>query len=68
MSTANGAEGPRAGLYIAIRLHIRQTIHINIILIQVRVLGMEMMDRASFTKNLDRAYRIDALPPQMARV
>jgi len=68
VSTANGAEGPCAGLNIAIRLHICQTIHIDIVLIQVRILGMEMMDRTSFTKNLDRAYRIDALPPQMARV
>jgi hypothetical protein len=56
MTAANRSERPRSRFDVSIRLHIQQTIHIDVILIEIGVFRMEMMDRSGFTQNLNGAY------------
>ena len=62
------AEIPRARANIAVGLHISQAIHVDIVLIQPGIFGMEVMNRPLFTQDLNGGDRIDPLPPQMTGV
>ena len=46
---ANRAESPSSCFDIAVWLHVCQPMHVDIILIKIRIFGMKMMNRICFT-------------------